>query len=49
MPNELIDDYTQIILINVKNKALCYPRKADETFVSDHALNTIMDAPKCSI
>jgi len=44
MPNELINDYMNYFN-NCEKQGIVFPRKADETFVSDHALNTIMDAP----
>ena len=44
MPNELINDYMNYFN-NCEKQGMVFPRKADETFVSDHALNTITDAP----
>ena len=44
MPNELIDDYLNYFN-NCEKQGIVFPRKADETFVSDHAINTVMDAP----
>ena len=44
MPNELTNDYMNYFN-NCEKQGIVFPRKADETFVSDHALNTIMDAP----
>ena len=44
MPNELINDYMNYFN-NCEKQGIVFPRKVDETFISDHALNTIMDAP----
>ena len=44
MPNELINDYINYFN-NCEKQGIVFPRKADETFVSDNAFNTIMDAP----
>jgi len=44
MPNELIDDYLNYFN-NCEKQGIVFPRKADETFISDHAINTVMDAP----
>ena len=44
MPDELINDYMNYFN-NCEKQGIVFPRKADETFVSDHAFNTIMDAP----
>ena len=44
VPNELIDNYINYFN-NCEKQGIVFPRKVDETFISDHALNTIMDAP----
>jgi len=44
MPNELIDSYLNYFN-NCEKQGIVFPRKADETFISDHAINTVMDAP----
>ena len=44
MPDELINDYMNYFN-NCEKQGIVFPRKVDETFISDHALNTIMDAP----
>ena len=44
MPNELRNDYMNYFN-NCEKQGIVFPRKVDETFISDHALNTIMDAP----
>ena len=44
MQNELRNDYMNYFN-NCEKQGIVFPRKADETFVSDHAFNTIMDAP----
>ena len=44
MPDELINGYMNYFN-NCEKQGIVFPRKADETFVSDHAFNTIMDAP----
>ena len=44
MPNELRNDYMNYFN-NCEKQGIVFPRKVDETFISDHAFNTIMDAP----
>ena len=43
MPNELIDNYINYFN-NCETQGIVFPRKVDETFVADHAINTVMDA-----
>ena len=44
MPNELIDSYLNYFN-NCEQQGIVFPRKEDETFVSDNAINTVMDSP----